>query len=116
MITISPGERLGCEHLLDIGPEDDAVHGLVDDTGRGDGALAQPSHEGGGFPVPVWHRGDQPLAPPGTAMAPGHGCVGAGLVDENQPGRIEACLPATPELTRGGHVGACLLSRVRGFF
>ena len=50
------------EHLLDIGAEDVAVDGAVDDQWRGEAVGAQAGNEGRGFPVPVRDRRNQPLS------------------------------------------------------
>ena len=66
------GAQGGCEAALDVGSEDRRIHRPVDNEGRARPALAQPGHEGGGLPVTMGHGRDQPRAPLGTAVAPGH--------------------------------------------
>ena len=73
------------EHLLDLGAEDVAVDGAVDDQWRGEAVGAQAGNEGRGFPVPVRDRRNQPLSRRRAPIPPRHIGGGPGLVDEDQP-------------------------------
>jgi len=44
----------------------------------------------------MWHGGNQTLAAPAPATQTRHLGIGAGLVDEDQAGRIERRLPRPP--------------------
>src|SRR5450756_3224579 len=74
---------------IEIDPENLAVHRLVDDEGSGDGVVAQGRDEGGDLPMTVRHLADQTLAAAAATAQPGHIGGGAGLVDEDQAGRIK---------------------------
>jgi hypothetical protein len=64
----------------------------------------------------VRNPGAQTLAARRPAAQPRHLRAGAGLVDEDQPGRVEIGLAVEPGFTPLGDVGAVLLGRVRSFF
>jgi hypothetical protein len=49
-------------------------------------------------------------------MAPRHAGVDAGLIDEEQIGRIDRRRIDAPRVPRGGDVGALLLGSVTGLF
>lgn len=109
---------LQCWHeaLFEIGPEDWAVHRFVDYEGRRDPIVPEASDEGGDLPMAMRHLVDQPLSAPTAASETGHVGTGAGLIDEDQAGRIKQPLIVLPALARGGYVGAILLAGVHGFF
>ena len=104
------------EDLFDIGAEDVAVHGAIEDIGGGDAGGAQTGDESGGFPVTVGHRGQQAQASGAPARAPGHvGCC-RGLVEEHQALRIESGLAPDEGVAGLGHVRTLLLGGVQTFF
>ncbi len=62
------------------------------------------------------HGGDQTLSTLASPAQARHLGIGAGLVDEDQAGRVERRLSCPPYLPVLGDVRTFLLSRVRGFF
>lgn len=120
---MSPGASVGARHCstpafarAGASKEDRAVHRAVDDKGRSQPVAPEASEEGADFPMPVRNGADEPRAALAAAARSGHLCGGAGLVNEDQTGRIKPALALAPALPRGGHVRALLLGRVRGFF
>ena len=69
-----------CQHLLDPGEEDRAVHGTVEDVGGDEAARGQPTDEGRALPMAVRDRAVQALAARAAAVASRHVGGGAGLV------------------------------------
>jgi hypothetical protein len=115
-MTTSPGARGRYQALLQIGEEDFAVHGLIDDERSRDAILAQCRHEGRGLPMPMRHIGNEPLSSPTTATKSGHvgGC--SGLVNEDEFAGIERWLILFPSLTGPSNVVAILLGGPQTFF
>ncbi|ACK85027.1 hypothetical protein Mchl_4251 [Methylorubrum extorquens CM4] len=58
------------------------------------------------------HTRPAAFAPSGAPVAPSHGRVGCGLVEEHEAIRIEVALALKPRLARGFHVRPLLLGRV----
>ena len=92
------------------------MHGAVEHHGRGHALEPERADEGGGLPVPMGHRRPATLAPWRPAITPRHLGRGAGLIDEDQPLRLQIGLglepgPATPQ-----NVNPMLFAGVRGFF
>ena len=116
MTTISPCASVGDQTPFHPEPEDDAVHRTINDERCGDAIVTQPGDEGHRLPVAMGYGGDQTLAAPEPAAKPRHLGVGAGLVDEDQSGRVERRLSRAPYAPLLGHVRTVLLGRVRGFF
>lgn len=83
-MTMSPGLQCRDQHLLDIGEEDDAVHGAVVDEGRRHAVEAQGSGESRRFPMAVWHAGPAALTARSPTAKAGHLGREAGLVDEDK--------------------------------
>ncbi len=110
------GYERGREHALDIGAEDDAVHGTVDDERRRDAVLAQRGNEGGCLPVSVGHPADQTHAPLAPAVAARHVGLGPGLIDEDKMSWIKGGLIPAPLFAGCGHVRPVLLAGQHGFF
>jgi hypothetical protein len=108
--------QLGNERLFDVGEKGLTVHRAVEDHGRSDPVVAKPGGEGGGFPMAVGHRGAASLAPRRTTVKARHLGVRGGLVDEDDPRRIEVELPFEPRLTRRVHRVAALFGGVRRLF
>ena len=102
--------------LLDIGPEAGAVDGTVEDVRSGETVCAQGAEEGHGAPTAVGRKAAQPpaLTPPSPERS--HVGLDPSFVDEHQPVRIEAMLPAFPALPTPSDVSARLLAREHGFF
>ncbi len=110
------GRQCRRQHLLDIGHEGGAVHGAVEHHGCGHALQPERADEGGGLPVPVRDRGAASGAAWRAAIGPGHLGRGTGLIDEDQPLRIEIGLVLEPGLPPTRNVRPLLLAGVRGFF
>lgn len=109
------GGQLG----FDVGLENLAVHGFVDDPGRSEAIGAQGGDEGLGSPMSERCAGLQTLPPPGTSPLPGHfgGC--RGLIKEHQPMRLlthPGLAVPTPDLTVLPHISATGLGCQQSFF
>jgi hypothetical protein len=102
-------DQRGNQNLLDIGKEQLAIDRSVEHA-RGDQAiLAQASNEGGGVPVPMRHCINQPVTHLGPAVEPDHVRLGPGLVDEDQPTRVQRRLVLAPFRPGLGDVRSILL-------
>jgi hypothetical protein len=110
------GLQGGNEELLDIGEEASAVDRPVDHAGGIDAVVAQRGQEGHRAPAAVRHFGDEPRAAQRAAVAARHVGLGPGLVDEDQPRRIELALMQLPSGPLPRHVSAILLAGVHAFF
>jgi hypothetical protein len=106
----------GHEDLLDIGQEAPAVDRTVDDAGRVDPVRPQCRQEGQRPPFAERRLGEEPLTSRASSMPARHVGLGPGLVDEDQPRRIELGLMALPALTPPCDVGPVLLRGVQAFF
>ena len=106
----------GNERLFDIGEKGLAVHRAVEDHGRSDPVATQPGSEGGGFPMAMGHGGAASLAPVRATVEAGHLGVRGGLVDEDDPRRIEVELSFKPRLARRVLRVATLFGGVRRLF
>ena len=106
----------GDEDLADISEEGGSVHRPVEHHRRGHAAGAERADEGGGLPVPVRHGRDAAGSTLRSAVAPRHLGGRAGLVDEDELGRIEVRLRLAPGRPLRGDVGPGVLGGVRGFF
>jgi len=104
------------QHPLDIGQEGGAVHGAVEQHGRGHALEPERADEGGRLPVAVRHRRPAALAARRAAITAGHLGRGAGLVDEDQPLRLQIGLGLEPAQTPAQNVSPLLFAGVRGFF
>jgi hypothetical protein len=102
--------------LLDIGEEDAAIHGTIDDHRSGDAGGSQCTDKRGRLPVTIRNLADHPLTSEGAALPAAHHRVGSCFIDENQLLRVEMSLPETPSGAVLGHVGAILFSRPQNFF
>ncbi len=108
--------QLENERLFDIGEKGLAVHWTIEDHGRSDPVVKQRGGEGGGFPTAMGHGGAASLAPGRTTLKARHLGVRGGLVDEDDPRRIEVELAFKPRLTGRVHRAAALFGRVRRLF
>jgi len=104
------------EELLDPGEEDPGVDRAVHDAGRIDAIRAQCGEEGHCRPMTMRHPSQQALSARRPAMAAGHVCLGPGLIDEHQAGRVYVPLMATPAFALAGDVRPMLLGGVQAFF
>jgi len=78
---------------LDIGFEENLVHGALDGPGGGEAIAPQGGDESLGAPMAEWRFGLEPLAALGSPAQPGHlggGGGGGGFVEEHQPIRFLA--------------------------
>ena len=66
--------------------------------------------------MPMGHGGTATLAASGPSIATGHLGRGAGLVDEDQPLRLQIRLGVEPGAAPPQNVSPLLFAGVRGFF
>ena len=111
-----PGLERGDEKLFDIGSEAWAIDRPVEDAGRVDPVRAQGREEGQRPPVAVRHRGDQPLSQRCAPVRARHVRLDPGLVDEDEPFRVNLGLMPLPARALARHVGAALLAGAQAFF
>lgn len=104
------------EQVLYISAEAFAVDRAVEDAGRRELVMAERAEECEGAPVTV--RREAAQASPFGAPAPQRGHVGLdpGLIDEDEPARIEPGLPGSPALAPTRDVGASLFEGEQCFF
>jgi len=110
------GPELGQEHPLDIGLEGVAVDRPGEHEGRDHAAQGEGRDDGSGLPVAVRDADAQALAARSAAVGAGHVGLRPGLVDEDQPLRVEVGLALEPGLAPLQDIGAILLAGVRGLF
>lgn len=104
------------EDLVHISLEAGAIHGAVEDHGRGKACASQPGCEGGDFPMAMRRGPSQALAAQRPASEPYHIGGTACFIDEDQPMRIEAGLAFAPALPCASDVRAVLFAGENGFF
>lgn len=104
------------ELLLDIGAEALAVDWPVEDTRSRETVAAQSAKEGQRAPVAMRSQAAQAFAFLSPAAQRRHIGLDPGLVDENQPARVEAGLPGSPALPAPCNVSAGLLKGEQRFF
>ena len=104
------------ENLLDISVEAHAIDRSVDDAGRGEAVATQRRQEGEGPPFAEGRFGDKALASGASAVGAGHVGFGPGLVDEDEPLRIDRRLTRLPPLTPPGDVRPVLFGGAKAFF
>ena len=104
------------QHALDISAEDVAVDRPVEHPGRVDPVMAQSGNKGGGVPVPERGHAGKPRALRRPAPERGHVGLHPGLVDEDQPCRIDPPLMALPPLPATLHVWPFTLIRNQRLF
>jgi hypothetical protein len=106
----------GRENLLDIGAEAHAIDRSVDDAGRGEPVATQRRQEREGPPSAEGCLGDEALAFGASAMGARHVGFRPGLVDEQEPPRIDRRLTRLPPLTQPGDVRPVLFGGAQAFF
>ena len=116
MMTMSPGWERGNEDLLYVDQEPLAVDRTVDQPGCLDPIVAQRGQEGHGLPVTVRRLRPEPLSARRPAPERRHVCLGPGLVDEDQTGRINPALILPPLRPTSRDVGTILFAGEHGFF
>ncbi len=104
------------QQLAHIGGEPFPIDRPVEHEGGVYAVVAQGGDEGHGAPVAVRGLGGQGLSPRAPAVGPDHVGLGPGLVDENQPPRVNLALMALPPSAASGDIGAVELAGVHGFF
>ena len=110
------GAQVRDEDALDISLEGGAVDRPADHEGRDHASAGQAGDEGGGLPVAVGDAHAQALAPWAAAVGAGHVGLRPGLVDEDQPLRVQVELALEPRMPAFQDVGPLLLAGVRGLF
>ena len=108
MMTTSPGREIGDQDLLDVGLEGVPVDGAVQDHGGDEARSAQGADESRRLPMAEGDWRAEPLTPRRPAMSAGHVRRSPGLVDENQPVRIEVELAFEPGEPTAQDVGTVL--------
>ena len=104
------------EDLLDISAKALAIDRSVDDAGRGEAVATQSRQEGEGPPFAKGRFGDEALASGASAVDARHVGFGPGLVDEDEPLRIDRRLTRFPPLTPPGDVWPVLFGGAKAFF
>ena len=110
------GLERGNEDLLYVDQEPLAVDRTVDQPGCLDPIVAQRGQEGHGLPVTVRRLRPEPLSARRPAPERRHVCLGPGLVDEDQTGRINPALILPPLRPTSRDVGTILFAGEHGFF
>ena len=104
------------QRLVDIGAETFAVDRAVEDTGCGEPVASKRTEECQSAPAAA--RGEAPQSgafrPPTAQRC--HVGSDPGLIDEDQPVRIEAALPGLPAPPSAGDVSSAALNRNQRFF
>ena len=93
-----------------------AVDRTVEDARSGKSVAAQGAEEGQRAPVAMRGEAAQALASRSPAASRSHVGLDPGLIDEDQPSRIEPGLPGSPALSPARNVGAGLLKGEQRFF
>ena len=101
---------------LQVFDEDRTVHRAINDEGGGKAIEPQPSHKGHGLPMAPGNAADHTTPALGASVKPRHLGRCAGLIDEDQLGRIKSRLIVLPALAGLGHVRPLLLGRAHAFF
>ena len=110
------GLQGGHELLLDIGAEALAVDRPIEDARCNKPVAAQRAEEGQSAPVTVRSKCAQPFALWSPATQRRHVGLDPGLIDEDEPGGIEAILPGAPSRPPARDVCARLLKGEQCFF
>jgi len=108
--------KLWNENLFHIGLERHGVDRAVGYHGCDHAGGSQAGDEGGRLPVAMRHAEPQAFPAPATALAARHVGGSPGLVDEDEPLRVQVQLAVEPGLALFQDIGAVLLGRVRGLF
>ena len=104
------------QNLFDVGEEQLAVDRAVIHARRYQPVIAQAGNEGRCFPMPMRNGRDHALASCSAAKQSGHVGLDPGLVDEDQPPRLQPGLLLAPVSAGRGNVGAILLGRTERLF
>ena len=106
----------GNQLLLDVGPEALSVDRAVEDARCSEPVAAQGAEKGQGAPAPLGRQPIKSLALSAPTAQWRHVGADPGLIDEDQPVRVEAPLPGLPASAPAGHVWAELLKGEQAFF
>ena len=104
------------ENLLDISAEACAIDRSVDDAGRGEPLATQRRRKREGPPSAEGRFGDEAFASGASAMGARHVYFRPGLVNKDQPPRIDRRLTRLPALTPPGDVRPVLFGGAKAFF
>ena len=110
------GFEHGHELLLDIGPEALAVDRSIEDARRRQPVAAQGTEESQRAPVAMRGKAAQAFAFRSPAAQRRHVGLDPGLIDEDQPARVETGLPGAPALSPPCDIRAGLLKGEQCFF
>ena len=110
------GTQFGHEHFCDVGLEGIFVDRPIKDERRDHAARGQPGEECRRFPMTVRYADAQTLPFWGPAVAPRHIGRSPGLVDEDEPVRVEVGLTVEPGFPPRQDVGTILLRGMRRLF
>ncbi len=106
----------GDEDLLDIGKEGLAIDRSVQHEGCGDPVTPQRGNKRQSLPVAVRDLGNEPLAAAAPAARARHVGFGPGLIDKNEPRRIDPGLVFLPAEAAPGDVWPVLFGGEQSFF
>ena len=104
------------EELFDVDQKSLAVDGTIEKPRRLDSIMAQGSKERHRVPMAVRRPGLETLSFGSPAAQGRHVGLGPGLVDEDEPARINARLKACPSGAPSLYVGTFLLAGQQSFF
>jgi hypothetical protein len=104
------------EKLLDISAEACAIDRPVDDTRRGEPVATRRRPGRQGRPSAEGRLGDEAFASGASAMGAGQVGFRPGLVDEEEPPRIDRRLTRLPPLTPPGDIRPVLFGGAKAFF
>ena len=108
--------KLGNENLFHVGLERRGVDRAVEYHGCDHAGGSKAGDKGGSLPVAVRHADPQAFPAPATAVAARHVGGSPGLVDEDEPLRVQVQLAIETGLALFQDIEAVLLGRVRGLF
>lgn len=111
-----PGLQGRAQNLLDERREHVRVHGPIDHRRATHPIHAQRPDQRGGHPVSVRHFIDQTFTPKAATTQPRHVGLCPGLIDEDQPTRVDARPPENPLGAACRDVRTVLLRRVDRLF
>jgi hypothetical protein len=104
------------QYLLDVESEEFAVDGAIDDPRGIDAIDPQGCDEGERLPVTVRNPRCQALSPRSPAAQRCHVGLDPGLIEEDEPFRVDAMLMSLPSLPLASDVWPILLGRQNAFF
>jgi hypothetical protein len=104
------------EDLFDVGQKALPVTGAVEQARRVEAVVAQSGEERRRLPMAVRDLGDEPSAERRPAVEASHVGLGPGLVDEDEPRRIDALLMVSPAQPMALHVRTVLFACDEGLF